>query len=325
VIHLDDAQSIAGGEGFDYGFPSLSPARGSHSCAIRADSSLVCWGSNIEGFEDQTKPLATLAPKPVGNAKVVQVSVSGFDNCTVLGSGTAQCWGLDVDGALGDGSVGSSTPHALVGVAGLTNVVEVAAGEDSACAALADGSLWCWGDDSVGELGDGHDGEGARSATPVRAKIDHVVHVVAGWASFCAVRDDGHAMCWGVDKSGEVGDGSVTDHVTTPHQVALDGGITSVAANGAHACAIRTDGSLWCWGTNANGGLGIAAATTIQPTPARVALDDVVVEVAIGFHHTCARTMDDSLWCWGMNQSGEVGDGTLVDRDVPVRVVGLPP
>jgi len=322
VAALETAQSVASGEAFDIADVASRPLRGSHTCAVLADATLACWGSNVEGYADEIDPIATPSPKPMGMSNVTRVAVGGFESCTIDASGGAACWGYDVDGALGDGSFGGSTPRGPVSVAGLSNLVEIAAGEDSACAARADGTVWCWGDDSIGELGDGRDGEGTKSAAPVRVEIEHVVHLAAGWGSFCAVRDDERAMCWGANAAGQVGDGSVSDHVTTPHEVAL-AGVTQIVTSGAHACALRSDRTLWCWGTAANGDLGIGPAAPIVPLPTKVALD-AVVEVAAGFHHTCARTADESIWCWGMNQSGEVGDGTLDDRDVPTRVVGLP-
>jgi hypothetical protein len=190
-------------------------------------------------------------------------------------------------------------------------VIQVSAGDTDTCAVTGDGALWCWGEMS--------------QSTPaqVTALGYAVVQVSVGVFHICAVKNDGTVWCWGPNGDGELGDGTTTDRAM-PVQVTGLGNVTQVSAGDVHSCARKSDGTVWCWGSNGRGQLG-DGTTASRTTPGQVtALGNLVAQVGAGGQHTCARLTDGTVWCWGQNSAGQVGDGTMTDRTTPVKVTGLP-
>ncbi len=186
------------------------------------------------------------------------------------------------------------------------------------CAVRCDGAVWCWGNNDWGQLGDGTLEE-RRAPVAVRALGGPAASVSAGYTSACAVVGAG-AWCWGDNAAGQLGDGTRTSRGTPMRVEGITGTVVAVAVGGVHACALVDDGTLWCWGGNQYGGLGDGTnASRLRPAVAR-ALDAPAVEVVTGQYHTCARTRDGAVLCWGLNMYGALGDGTTVDRYTPVQV-----
>jgi alpha-tubulin suppressor-like RCC1 family protein len=133
--------------------------------------------------------------------------------------------------------------------------------------------------------------------------------VAAGGYHTCAIKEDGSLWCWGDNEEGQIGDGTWEDK-KSPVKI-IESGVVSVAAGGFHTCAIKEDGSLWCWGKNDSGQLGYDSdeANEAKNTPVQI-MESGVVAVAAGLYHTCAIKQDGSLWCWGSNEDGQLGDGT---------------
>jgi len=201
-------------------------------------------------------------------------------------------------------------PDEGCGVAG----AKVAVREFYTCAIKMDGSLWCWGDNDYGQVGDGTN---TNKNTPVRVMSSGVAHVALGDDHTCAIKTDGSLWCWGYNGYGQLGDGTNSSK-NIPVQI-MSSGVSSVASGVWHTCAIKRDGSLWCWGWNQYGQLGdgtnIDKNTPIQIMPSGV------VAVASGDNHTCAIKQDSSLWCWGWNDYGQIGNGTYTGRNTPVQVI----
>jgi alpha-tubulin suppressor-like RCC1 family protein len=208
----------------------------------------------------------------------------------------------------------------------------ISAGEAHTCGVLADGSLWCWGRNTHGQLGDGTTDSRSR---PVRVELPgRAVLVAAGGAHTCAGLEDGSLRCWGQNHRGQLGDGS-TVQKTTPVTVSGLFGTVALAAGHAHSCAIDQAGGAWCWGANLRGQLGLGnvpspemcEGTFPEPcslTPQPVAdLDDVTAISAGGdadSGHSCAVTGDNVGWCWGDNDDRQLGDTTLVAHNAPAEV-----
>jgi alpha-tubulin suppressor-like RCC1 family protein len=218
------------------------------------------------------------------------------------------------DGGPSDGP-GDGIPDGDVPI----SVTSIAAGDAFVCA-VRGGAVWCWGDNSVGQLGDSNT---APRATPGRVtSIDNAKSVVAGESHACALRSDGQVWCWGDNGSGQLGvDPDVVSSAVVPTQVTgLGAGAIAIAAGAEHTCAVLADATAWCWGANGEGQLAVGGDD--NPRPQRV-LDDVA-EIAAGGEHTCARRKaDDSVWCWGSNSDGQLGDGTKTTRATPMAVPGL--
>lgn len=197
------------------------------------------------------------------------------------------------------------------------------------CVRRNDGVVWCAGYNGNGQLGDG---TVANRTNPVRvAGLSNVVMLSVGGGHNCAIRDDATLWCWGRNESGQVGCGQACGtNVLSPVQVNLGPGIqvTRVVASGlAHTCAVASDGSLFCWGNNTYGQLGIGNTVNAN-VPRRVPSITSVFSLALGYQHSCATAGTRSnmgLFCWGRNNRGQLGLGPAARTDqwIPIRVASL--
>ena len=150
------------------------------------------------------------------------------------------------------------------------------------------------------------------------------IAIAAGLWHTCAVTVDGAVKCWGGNSEGQLGDGTVTDRTTPVDVAGLTSGVVALSAGNFHTCALTTDGAVKCWGLNSRGQLGDDTQTN-HTTPVNVVgLTNGVTGVSTGKEHTCAVTTADEVKCWGANFNGALGDGTTLDRSLPVDVVELP-
>jgi alpha-tubulin suppressor-like RCC1 family protein len=235
---------------------------------------------------------------------------------------TIWCWGDNGSGELGDGTtLPRTTPVRINSPLGNT-VVQLAAGSAHTCARKADGSLWCWGDNSEGTIGDG---TMINRPTPVPVPslgIGIVAESSMGTSHSCVRKNDGTAWCWGNNHAGQLGDGTTINRTSPVAVVGLGANVVRIAAGGDHTCAVLSDQTVWCWGANDSGELG-DGTTTDRTTPVKVLTLASIVEVSAGIAHTCARKSTGGVFCWGMNFDGELGDGTTTERHTPVSVVGM--
>ena len=204
---------------------------------------------------------------------------------------------------------------------------KIATGYNHSCGILHDNSLVCWGSDYYGQLGDGGtntDRPYVATYLPVDLGTDRTaLAVAAGHSHTCAILDDGSLKCWGDNSHGQLGDGSTTDR-TSPVQVDLGSGNTAVAisAGHSHTCAILQDGTLKCWGQDNNGQVGDGGTNSDQSSPVTINLGSsrTADSVSAGIHHTCAVLDDGSIKCWGLNNEGQLGDGSTTTSGTPVSV-----
>lgn len=217
-------------------------------------------------------------------------------------------------GQLGVGdTTDRSSFTALTGAS--TTWEQVSAGGEHSCGIAGDGSLWCWGYNGSGAVGDGTQ---TQRDAPVRiGTATDWRSVSVGSLNTCALTTAGALWCWGAGWGG-VGDGTFSQQDAP---VLVPGGWTwrSVSVGHSHTCAIRTDTTLWCWGPNDQGQLG-DGTTTARNVPTQVGALTGWRQVSAGGWHTCALRTDHSLWCWGFNDGNGVGDGSGVDQLVPVRI-----
>ncbi len=333
-----------------------------HSCAVLRDGSARCWGDNgvaqlgIGATVDSRpnpEPVVTEEGPALSGARAV--ALGRAHGCALLDDGTVRCWGDNQTGELGR-PVGPtpSFSRAQAPVAGLSGVLDLSAKDFGTCALLDDDSLRCWGNDTVGQLGDGGDRFAGQpvlnvDGTPLRGATS----VAGGFRGFCAVLDDGTVRCWGDNEKGGLGDGStaaragaapvcVAGSVPGGDCTALSG-VAAVTVGGFHACALLDDGTVRCWGDNDRGQLGSGvrgpgtATSVASPVCATGSTSDGdcmplggVTGIATGAEHTCAvvdvgadgDSGNDVARCWGDNLGRELGDGTSAQRSNPVPVCG---
>jgi alpha-tubulin suppressor-like RCC1 family protein len=296
-------------------------AGGGHACAL-VGSGVQCWGFNSHGQLGNGNYLDSATPAVVKGLEsgVTAVTSGGLHSCAIV-SGNVKCWGYNVDGELGDNSIDDS--NVPVTVVNLSNVVAIAAGGYHTCAVTASGSIRCWGWNSAGQLGDGTmTATNFGSPTTVSGISGGVTMLTAGGLHTCALIG-GAVKCWGYNVDGELGNGS-TSQSLVPSTVAGLSGVTAISAGATHTCAILSAGTARCWGGNAHGQLGnnSTASTNAGATVAVSGIASGMTSLASGGYHTCA-VVAGAEKCWGDNEFGELGIGSLTDSHVPAAVGGL--
>jgi alpha-tubulin suppressor-like RCC1 family protein len=249
----------------------------------------------------------------------------GNFSLALAADGTLWGWGANVVGQLGVPGP-SSTLTPIPAAAGLSPVKQMAAGNGFALAVKADGTVWAWGDGGAGQLGmPGNFPFGPHSATPVEIPgLSDVVMVAAGAAHCLALASDGSVWAWGYNALGQLGSAPGSpNHV--PAEVPGLNGVVAIAAGSSHGLAVRSDGSVWAWGNNEHGQLGkpVQAGAFAQPQPDQVAGIADATSVDGGAEHSIVLKADGTVWSFGENNLGQLGDGTYADRDVAAAVAGL--
>jgi alpha-tubulin suppressor-like RCC1 family protein len=294
-----------------------------------------------------TVPFTTGTSAPAANLVFASVSEGFRYSCGVTTTGAAYCWGLAMDGQLGDGTLGGGASLTPVRVAGGLTFAGVSAGYSHTCGVTTSGAAYCWG---VGS----YDSLGMTSSTPVPiAGGLTFASVSAGLVHSCGVTTTGAAYCWGEGFYGELGDGATHGYSDTP--VAVVGGLTfrQVSAGGSHSCGVTTAGVAYCWGQNTLGELGTGTSTGPEQcvngvdtlacgtTPVPVAGGLTFAAISAGGNSTCAVTTGGAAYCWGNNRFGLLGTDPATGPDqcdlvlywdwvagpiscsrVPVRVAG---
>lgn len=314
-------------------------ARGSssHMCGTRASGEAVCWGRNSFGQVGSGAPTANgSAPMAVaGDITWSEISVGRISTCGVSTSGVAYCWGSNFAGEIGSESVplgtSSVSPVPLEGDLTFTSVVP---GWRHACGISTDGIAYCWGENTVGQLGlGGTDSVFHRTPAPVSGP-DRFVELSLGGRHTCGITPDGRAMCWGENWAGQLGDGTAAPRsvptavagghrfrsIATSSGFAGGTGVTpSTQAQLAHTCALTADGSAYCWGWNAVGQTGNGTTAQFHFTPVAVSGGLRFDMLGVGGGYSCGMR-GDAVWCWGANARGQLGNGGIANSPVPQAV-----
>ena len=240
------------------------------SCGIQTDTTLWCWGDNTNGQLGTGNTVATSVPTQIPGTGWSQVSAGYYHTCATKQDGTLWCWGLNANSELADSSVGFRMSPGQVSGSDWTQVVT---GLYHTCATKSDKSLWCWGGNTAGQLGNASApllAQGSQGGVSIPLQVTGAWDSIsAGQAHTCGIMSDQSLWCWGDNSNGQLGSGSQTSSSTPVAVTVLGKAWASVSAGSAHACALATDSTLWCWGDNSDGQLGTGTGG-VQLLPSRV-------------------------------------------------------
>jgi alpha-tubulin suppressor-like RCC1 family protein len=292
---------------------------GSHTAAIKTNGTLWTWGNGSDGELGINATTNRNTPVQVfGNAtNWKQVSAGGGHTAAIKTDGTLWTWGYGFNGRLGT-NVTNQRNTPVTTFAGGTNWKQVSSGNFHTAAIKTDGTLWTWGGGGFGQLG--NNVGAANRFTPVTtfAGGNTWKQVSARSNHTAAVKTDGTLWTWGNGNVGRLGNNATTNRSTPVTTFAGGTNWKQVSGGGSHTAAIKTDGTLWTWGSGSNGRLG-TNAVTVRSTPVTTfAGGNNWKQVSGGSNHTAAVKTDGTLWTWGFGTSGRLGINATTDRSTPV-------
>jgi alpha-tubulin suppressor-like RCC1 family protein len=291
-----------------------------HACAVTATGAAYCWGNNYFGQLGTGDTDARRVPAPVSGAHVFRaVSAGESHTCGVTTDGATWCWGVNGSGQLG--VAGPAQSAAPVLVAGAPAMRSVAAGGNHTCGVATEGSAWCWGLNTSGQLGNGSQ---ASSSVPGRVSSDATFERIgAGYVHTCALATSGAVFCWGNGTSGQLGNGNANSWAAYPTAVLGGRAFRALGVGRFHACGVTTVGAAYCWGGNFYGAVGDGSNQNVRSEPVPVTGGVVFTSVAAGDGVSCGTgAAAGTGYCWGIGSSGQLGNGTRTERDVPTELLG---
>jgi alpha-tubulin suppressor-like RCC1 family protein len=344
--------------------PSQITAGNYYTCMLNTSSEAYCLGRNDYGELGGTgNPVLTPTGPVTGNYSQVSASYNGNHSCALNDSNEAYCWGRNNYGQLASTTAGGPTPVAVtvlnvntpntpppatpVSPSPVTpTFTRISAGTDNTCAVATTGFAYCWGNNSDGKLGCSTviNPTCPSTSTNVPVAVDTsgvltdktVTEITAGDTHTCALDSDGNAYCWGSNADGQLGCGTVCgDSSNVPVLVSApqDTRWAQITAGSSFTCALTTDGKAYCWGLGSGGQLGAGTSATSSLVPVAVStgtgtgLPDgtVLTQISSGYASTCVMDEASNVYCWGLNDNGQLGNGSQVSSFVPVKVRGLVP
>ena len=307
------------------------------ACALMESGNIYCWGSGYYGKMGNGEPWSddyvntemrqVLLPEGQGGQTV---SISGGHICTILDNGDVYCWGRNNQGQLGYGGLSNRNIPVKVNLPGQRSAIAISTGTYMTCAITTDGMGYCWGENDEGQLGNGT--TNSRRTTPVEVLFPSgytPVSISAGDDFSCALMDNRKVMCWGENNDGRLGQGPLaTDDETTPVWVIMGDSETAhfLDIGTKSACMILDSGETKCWGTNEEGQIGQGDTDLdFYPTPTEVNGNHDFVALSINSDTICAITSDAEGYCWGDNEAGQIGRGSIdTDEPTPGEILFTP-
>ncbi|MEO6742278.1 MAG: hypothetical protein ABIP20_18700, partial [Chthoniobacteraceae bacterium] len=287
------------------------------SVAMKTDGTLWSWGDN------GNNELGYLGRVPLPLAEqfgpISSASAGNGHAAAIKSDGSLWLWGNNGNGQVGIGASDSSQHPVPVQPAPGTTWSNIACGGFHTAGVRSDGTLWTWGYNFYGQLGDGTTTQ--RNSPMQVGAATNWVEVATGFYNTIALKADGTLWAWGYNFDGQLGNG-VSDTLSHPTmtQVGTATNWTHVVTHGYHIIATRSDGTLWGWGFNSSGQVGNGSTTTPVTTPIQIGIATNWRSIATGQFHTTAIRSDGTLWSWGQNGSGQLGDGTTTNRSSPVQI-----
>ena len=288
-----------------------------HTCALQSGA-VWCWGWNSSGQLGDGTYTDRTSPGTVSTYSDFQsVSAGSSHTCGLRAGNLIFCWGDNTYGQIGNGTTsGSSTPTPAIG----NGWAAVSTGDDHTCALTTAGAAYCWGNNPDGRVGNNTTSQ-QPSPQPVNGSLTFSKISAGGWLS-CGVTTGGAVWCWGDNSSGGLGNNS-TGASAVPVQVSGTQTWASVSAGLAYACGLTTSGAGYCWGDNSSGQLGNGTNTN-SSVPVAVNGGFTWKSLAASRDGTvCGITSNNAAYCWGINFTGQVGDGTWTYRNAPTPVLAV--
>jgi alpha-tubulin suppressor-like RCC1 family protein len=285
---------------------------GSHSCALRVDGTLYCWGGNASsqlgiiaarGKCGARKVACEAGPRAVETSQRFTSVIAGQRHtCAITIQRALYCWGENFTFEAGvEGQPLVSVPTAVMPA---LQFIDVGPGSTHSCAVRTNGVVYCWGDGSFGALGRG---DTVTSVFPAPiASAEHFVLVRSGRSRSCAIALDGAAWCWGLEWESASGNVDFFHQVLLPHRIDGLPPLRDISISASSTCALTIGGEVLCWEANGFAQLG-DGTTTSTATPGPVASSERFSGVSSGIIQSCATALDGRAFCWGNNTFGQLG------------------
>jgi len=286
---------------------------GASTMAIKKDGTLWGWGLNDTGQLGNGTFVNELTPKQIGNSTDWAFLSRGYHHTLAIKNGSLWSFGWNLRGQLGDGTTINKNIPVQVGNSNSWKICS--SGFQHNLAIKTDGTLWAWGRNDVGQLGDGSYTD---KYIPTQIGISNDwKNISAAEHHSIAIKNNGTMWSWGLGNL--LGSGSPTTNI--PTQVGTSSDWFKVSAGYVHNLAIKNDGTLWSWGNNYYGALGNGSTTVINTVlPIQVGTDNNWVDISAGNFFSVGLKKDGTLWTWGWNFYGSLGDGTTTDKLIPTQI-----
>jgi alpha-tubulin suppressor-like RCC1 family protein len=313
--------------------PSTVTTGSTHACALTSKGEAYCWGANnvgqlgIGSTTSKQTPTAVSTTGVLAGKKLVSISTNpnSTSTCALDDGGVAYCWGDNSAGQLGTGTTASAqSPISVVRSGALQGktLTSISVGATYTCATDSVGAAYCWGQNDVGQLGNGST---TNSLSPVAVQVTgalaskSLISISAGSNSTCAIDSEGLAYCWGMTGAYP----SLSEQNNSPKAVTttgvLKGKVIKQISIGLYTtCAVDTQGSAYCWGSNTNGSLG-NSTTTDSATPVAVTTAQKFATISVGNNFACGVTTTSTVSCWGQNSNGQLGTNNTTQYLVPTN------
>lgn len=310
--------------GFGPADPAEAISARLQTCVLRTDGSVGCWGDNAGGKINYLNP--DVPTFPLGEATWVdpstRIGAGGTHTCAGQGVGSPiQCWGANNFGQLS--GPGGPAPQSATVPGDFTPWV-IALGDTHSCVSGLTGELLCWGNNASGQLAM-NPAVTASTSTPTVMPVDLIGSVAVGAGHSC-VRIGETVQCWGNNADGQVGDGTGATTFTPTTVIFPEGtaAVTDLVAADDHTCAVVATGEVLCWGGNESGEIALVGDKqgddSFSLNPRETKVDFPVAQLATGTTHSCALSTSGQVYCWGANDDGQLGDGTVTDASTPTQV-----